>query len=174
MLMPRAAGPDIQIRTIASSDKNWIRKVVCERWGSEIVVSRNRIHLPHNLSGFICERKHSPLGLITYEIVERSCEIVTLDSFEENRGIGTALIESMIEKAKTEACRRLWLVTTNDNIRAIRFYQKRGFVLAGLHKDTIARARLLKPEIPMRGYEGIPIRDEIEFEIMLKRNDENI
>ncbi|HEX7715028.1 MAG TPA: GNAT family N-acetyltransferase, partial [Bacillota bacterium] len=65
-------------------------------------------------------------------------------------------------------CQRLWLITTNDNLAAIRFYQLRGFVLVALHRDAIAQSRKLKPEIPLRGIDGIPIRDEIELEVVLK------
>lgn len=168
MVMPQTAEAGIHIRMIASSDKSWVKKTISARWGSDMVVSRNRIHLPCNLPGFICEMENLSAGLITYEIVERSCEIVTLDSFNENRGVATALIESVINRAKSRGCLRLWLITTNDNTRAIRFYQKRGFVLAGLHKNSIYRARQLKPEIPLRGIDGILVRDELELEISLK------
>ncbi|HRJ15429.1 MAG TPA: GNAT family N-acetyltransferase, partial [Saprospiraceae bacterium] len=77
------------------------------------------------------------------------------------------LVELALEYAKNCQCSRVWLVTTNDNIRAIRFYQKRGFDLVALHRNALEAARLLKPEIPMTGQDGIPIRHELEFCITL-------
>ena len=78
---------------------------------------------------------------------------------------------SAVEGAARQAgCARLWLITTNDNIRALRFYQKRGMVLAALHRGALDESRRLKPSIPLVGMDGIPLRDEIEFELMLREN----
>ncbi|MCL1951767.1 MAG: GNAT family N-acetyltransferase [Oscillospiraceae bacterium] len=102
-------------------------------------------------------------GLITYIIRDGVCEITSLDSQCENQGVGTALVERVKAKARSLGCTRLQLITTNENINAIRFYQKRGFNLAGVNLGAVDRARALKPEIPLIGQNGIPIRHEIEF-----------
>jgi hypothetical protein len=52
-------------------------------------------------------------------------------------------------------------------MNALRFYQKRGFVLVALHRNALELSRKLKPEISLIGNAGIPLRDEIELEIML-------
>ncbi len=62
---------------------------------------------------------------------------------------------------------RLVVVTTNDNLNALRFYQKRGFILVQLRPNALARSRQLKPQIPLVGMDGIPLRDEIELEMDL-------
>jgi GNAT superfamily N-acetyltransferase len=93
-----------------------------------------------------------------------ACEIVTLDNLGDRRGVGTALIEAVMETARAAGCRRLWLITTNDNLRALRFYQKRGFRLVRLSPDAVTAARRIKPEIPLVGEDGIPLRDELELE----------
>ena len=66
--------------------------------------------------------------------------------------------------ARGEGCRRVWLITTNDNLDALRFYQRRGYHLWKLHVGGIARDRKLKPEIPAIGEHGIFINDELELE----------
>jgi len=106
-------------------------------------------------------------GLVTYSIRDRVCEITSLDSKCENRGVGTALVELVKEAARAQGCERLQLITTNDNVKAMRFYQKRGFELAGVNLGAIDRARALKPEIPLIGQNGIPIKHEIEFMMTL-------
>jgi GNAT superfamily N-acetyltransferase len=107
------------------------------------------------------------VGLITYHIVNNECEIVSLDSMSENRGIGTMLIEKVTDVAREHGCRRVWLITTNDNTHAIRFYQRRGFNMAALHVNAIEESRKIKPQIPLYGFDGIPIMHEVEFEKIL-------
>ena len=106
-------------------------------------------------------------GLITYHIAGDQCEIVTLDSLVEGIGIGTALIEAVKQTVLAIGCKRLWLITTNDNLHALGFYQKRGFRLVAVHRNALEQSRKLKPEIPMMGLGGIPIWDEIEIEMWL-------
>ena len=87
-----------------------------------------------------------------------ACEIVTLDSLIEGQGIGTTLIEAVKAAAEAAGCRRLWLVTTNDNLHTLGFYQKRGFRLVAVHPGAVDAERRLKPEIPLIGNDGIPIQ----------------
>jgi GNAT superfamily N-acetyltransferase len=110
------------------------------------------------------------VGLVTYHIEDRACQIVTLDSLVERRGVGAAVIEAVKGAAVGAGCERLWLITTNYNTHAPRFYQKRGFALVALRVNAVAASRRLKPEIPLTGNDGIPIRDEIELELALDRD----
>jgi ribosomal protein S18 acetylase RimI-like enzyme len=155
------------IRPATKEDRNWIAQFTEQRWGSTRVVSRGQVYLPHLLSGFIAVQDEKPVGLLTYQIEGDQCEIVTFDSAVEGQGIGSALIETLKQTMLEENIKRLWLITTNDNIPALRFYQKRGFTMAALHKNALEASRKLKPEIPLFGFDGIPIRDEIEFEMIL-------
>jgi len=108
-----------------------------------------------------------PAALVTYRINGNKCEIVTLNCLVEGAGIGSALIDTVREMAISAHCKRLWLITTNDNTKALRFYQKRGFSLVAIYPNALEQSRQLKPEIPLVGNDGIPIRDEIELEFSL-------
>lgn len=134
-----------------------------EHWGGDTVVSRGRIHKAETLSGFAAMDGKQVIGLITYDIRNGACEIVTLDSVAEHRGIGTALLVRLEEFSKAQGCTRVWLITTNDNTHAMCFYQRRGFTMEALHKNAVAAARRIKPAIPLIGLDGIPILHEIEF-----------
>jgi len=155
------------IRLIDNSDAAWIAALLEENWGSVKVVTRGRIHDASRLPGFIALVDNQRAGLITYRLEGDQCELVTLNSLVEGKGFGTALVEAVRSIAQKEHARRLWLITTNDNISAQQFYLKRGFRLAAVHKDAIAESRKLKPEIPQIGIDGIQIRDEIEFEMTI-------
>ena len=155
----------MNIHSLSPADRDWVARHVAEHWGAEIVVAHGALYHPAALPGFVAEADGEAAGLVTFHIAGDACEIVTLDSLRPDQGIGTALIEAVKSAAGAAGCRRLWLITTNDNLHALGFYQKRGFRLVAVHPGAVDAARMLKPEIPLIGSDGIPIRDEIELEI---------
>lgn len=158
---------DVVIRALCCGDQEWVKKLIEEHWGSETVVAHGRVYKPHTLPGFAAFLHEGIVGLVTYQLQGEDCEIITLNSLKPGMGIGTALIVSVTQVAMDAGCKRLWLITTNDNITALRFYQKRGFEIVAVHRHALAQSRKLKPGIPEIGEFGIPLRDEIEFELPL-------
>ena len=157
----------IVIRPIEPLDREWIIDLISERWRSTLIVTRGVKHETESLPGFIAYLSRDRVGLLTYSITNAECEIITLDSLMENIGIGSMLLLAAREIAIKSSCNRLWLITTNDNISGLRFFQKRGFQLVAVHKNALEISRRLKPEIPMIGLDGIPLRDEIELEMRI-------
>jgi ribosomal protein S18 acetylase RimI-like enzyme len=131
-------------------------------------VTRGRLHEAADLPGFVALVRGGPAGLVTYRIEDGECEIVTLDSLQEGCGVGSALLAAALTAAREASCQRVWLITTNDNLPAIGFYQRRGFVLAAIYPGALAESRRLKPQIPQVGRDGIPLRDELELEFPLR------
>jgi GNAT superfamily N-acetyltransferase len=162
------SGAGYEIAGLTPHYRKWATDLIRDHWGSEKIVTRGRIHDTPALPGFVAILHEEPAGLVTYRLNGDQCEIVSLDSLHEGMGIGTALIEAVTGKAREHGCRRLWLITTNDNLEAVRFYQKRGFRLVAVHKDALQETRRLKPSLPETGIDGIPLRDEIELEILLR------
>lgn len=163
----KAPADTFQIRAVAKEDKPWVTGLLEEWWAGPRVASRGRLQLADELPGFAAILEGQPAGLITYRIDGQECEIVTMNSLVERRGIGSALIHAVKDIAEKSGCLRLWLITTNDNTVALRFYQKYGFILVAVYRNAIEQDRLLKPEIPLTGNDGIPLRDEIELEMCL-------
>ncbi len=159
--------PDFDITEITNDDSSLIASFIAERWGSSMSVSRGRIFNTADLPGYVYIKDNKIIGLVTYYIVKSDCEIVTLNSLLTKQGLATQLLNKVIHKAKIKQCKRVWLITTNDNTNAIRFYQKRGFDWVGFYKDSMQESRRLKPEIPEIGENGIPIKHEIEFELRI-------
>ena len=158
---------EVRVRSLQTSDHNWVASFVKSHLGSEIVVAKGRIIRPAELDGFAAFKGKEPVGLLTYRIEGPDCEIVTIDSTAQGKGIGTTLINAVKERAKMKGCRRLWLITTNDNLNALGFYQKRGFRLVALYPNALEASRKLKPEISLKAANGIPIRDELGLELEL-------
>ncbi len=159
--------PDFHIRLLTPADCEWVNRVIVTNWGAEIVVTHSEIFHPAYLPGYAAFIDEEPVGLLTYNITGNGCEIVTLDSWHEGHGVGTALIKAARQAASQVGCGRLFLVTTNNNTHALHFYQKQGFVISSLRINAIAESRKLKPQIPLLDEDGLPIRDEIELEINL-------
>ena len=157
----------VQVDELSDRDREWALRLVEEQWGSTKIVTRGRVHDADALPGFVARIEGEPAGLATYRISDDECEVLSLDSVIEGQGVGTALIDAVKDAAVQSGCRRVWLITTNDNLHALRFYQKRGFVLAAVYPNALEQSRRLKPEIPLTGIDGIPLRDEIEFELVL-------
>jgi len=157
---------DFRIRPVNSDDADWIAQFITERWGAEFIAAHYEVYHCRDLPGFVATDGEKKVGLQTYKIVAGDCEVVSLDSLRPCMGIGTGMIDAVKAAAAESGCRRLWLVTTNDNMNALRFYQKRGFVLVKINRNAIEFARKLKP-VPLIGAEGIPLRDEIELEMIL-------
>ncbi|MEI9997386.1 MAG: GNAT family N-acetyltransferase [Rhizomicrobium sp.] len=157
----------IDVRQKCTDDQTWIEQTLRERWGNVKVVSNGVVHDGGAIEALVAVIEGRRSGLLTYQAAVRDCEVVSLDAIEQWGGIGTALLEAMAAIGRQRGWRRLHLVTTNDNIDALRFYQRRAWKISAINVDAIAQARLLKPSIPLTGSYDIPIRDEIELEYVL-------
>ena len=156
------------ISEIKTEDKPLVASFISDNWGSPMSVSKGKMFNTTELPGFISKKDSKVIGLVTYNIHGNDCEIVTLDCHVNKHGFGTQLIKKIIEKARLNGCKRVWLITTNDNTKAIRYYQKRGFEWIGFYKESMQESRKLKPEIAQLGNDNIPIKHEIEFELKLE------
>ena len=158
----------MHIRALADADREWVERLIVERWGEPIVVGRGRVWTPVELPGFAAFEDDRCVGRLTYEIEGDALEIVTIDALVEGQGIGTALLRAVEEVARAQGCRRLRLVTTNNNVRALLFYQRAGFRLVALVPGAVEESRKLKPSIPELDAAGLPIRDELHLELPLR------
>lgn len=154
---------DFMPEPINKSTRQKVTDFITEHWHGTDMLIRGKIVDMTKVDGFVIFDEGVIIGLITYAVKNRVVEILSLDSLISNRGIGTMLLNSVTKMSKQNGNKRIQLVTTNDNINAIRFYQKRGFELIGINYGAINREREKKPQIPIIGENGIPLRHEIEF-----------
>jgi ribosomal protein S18 acetylase RimI-like enzyme len=158
----------MNIRRLAQNDLPRLRQFWIEHWGGEEMITRGRIYRPEQLDGFVVEEGQVWVGLVTFVIDEDECEVISLDSLRADQGIGSLLIRRAADEARLRHCRRLFLITTNDNLHALGFYQKRGFAIVTVYRGAVNESRKIKPGIPLVGMDGIPLRDEIELEMALR------
>lgn len=163
-----SASATIVIREPQASERGWVERRLAEAWGSSMIVTRGQAHDASRLPALVAFAGDEIAGLATYRLADGECELVTLDALRRGQGIGSALLGGVAEEAGRRGCRRLWLVTTNDNVDALRFYQRRGMRLAAVHRGAVDEARRIKPGISLIGAHGIPIHDELELELRLE------
>jgi GNAT superfamily N-acetyltransferase len=158
----------IHLRPINSSDEVAIGRLLKLHWGDRRVVSRGKVFDAAKLPGFVAVEDSRVIGLVTLHVEDEACEVVTLDAFASGEGVGSALLGEAERFAISRNCKRIWLITTNDNVGALTFYQKLGLRIVAVHLGAVDEARKIKPQIPYVAENRIPIRDEIELEKRLR------
>lgn len=158
----------MKIRPLLPADLPWVESLVAEHFGSSRVVSRGVLHEARALPGLVAVHAGVPVGLLQYRVHPGGCEVVVLIAAIRRQGVGRALLQAVQPVARAAGCRRLWLITTNNNQAGLAFYRTLGWTQVAVHRGAVREARRLKPEIPETDAYGAPIEDEIEFELLLK------
>lgn len=149
------------MRAIEPADRPLIIEFLTRHWGGPIVLLDGRAIDVAGLPGFVDGADTAITGLITLLDGEGVGEIVTLNAVDGRKGLGTRLVDQAVDRAGRLGQRNLTVRTTNDNLDALRFYQRRGFRLHRLAAGAIDEERRLNPEVPTNGHFGISVRDEI-------------
>jgi ribosomal protein S18 acetylase RimI-like enzyme len=159
----------IEVRPLEEDDRPWADEVELRSWGERHVVRLGERVDPTVLPGFVAWLGGERAGLLAYAIRGDECEVVTVTSLQEGLGIARALLDAVRDAALAAECRRMWLTTTNDNLRALAVYQRWGMDIAALHRHAVTEARRrLKPSLPERGVSGIVLAHEFELELRLR------
>lgn len=158
----------MQVRRVTPADRPWIAEVVVGAFASTRVISRGRVHEDASLlDGFVVENDGRPVGCALWEESGGDAELVAIVTTYRGAGAATALLDAVVEYARTHGWTRLWLITTNDNTDSLRMYQRAGWDWVAWYRNAVHDARALKPELPETGADEIPIRHEIELEYPL-------
>lgn len=155
------------MESIREENRALINDFLLKHWYSTDMIVRGQSMDMTKASGLFALENGEIMGLVTYIIRDNVMEILSLDSLREKQGLGTRLLQAAIEEARKGGCRKVVLVTTNDNLNALRFYQKRGFDMVRLYRNAMDAARKQKPGIPLIGENDIPLKHEIELELVL-------
>jgi GNAT superfamily N-acetyltransferase len=157
----------LEVAALAPADAPWAEAAERAAWHGDAAARRGELVPFRPLPGLVARLDGRRVGVARYAIRAEACELVSILVEEEGRGAGQALLAAVCDVARAAGCRRLWLITTNDNLRALRFYQRFGFDLVALHHGAVAKARRLKPSIPEVGADGIPLAHELELRLEL-------
>jgi N-acetylglutamate synthase-like GNAT family acetyltransferase len=153
-----------QVRAARVPDRDYIRATLTEHWGDTVVAGHGEEMDAAQLPALVAYRGVNRVGVVTYRPDVTAWEVVTLNATPPGAGAGTALLDALRAKAIRHDVRRLWLVVTNDDTHALRFFQRYGFDLCALHRDAVTEARGRRPGIPLEN-DGIPVRHELRLEL---------
>ena len=155
------------VRRLSEADRPWVRRALQSAWGSIYVARKGQLLDASALDGFVASLDAVDVGLVTVLQHGTEYEVVSISTTIEGHGVGRALFSRAIDDARGRGCRRVWLTTTNNNIRAIAFYQRLGMNLCAFYPDGVSASRRVKPSIPVRDQAGVSISHELEFELFL-------
>lgn len=165
---PHAPAAPVTIRPTTPADLPWVRAELTRHWLGTTIASRDVAFQADQLPALIAEQPNGPAGLLTCSPSPSEWEVITLSSGTEGHGIGAALLAHAADLARAAGAQRIFLTTSNDNLNALGFYQKRGWRLVAIHRGAMDRARQSKPGLPAVGMHMIPMHDEIELELRLR------
>lgn len=131
-------------------------------WGTGTMVVSSGNYKAADLKGVVALDEHDKIvGMITYAVHGNALEIVSLNATPANQGIGSKLLTEAEHRALDDGLTMMLLTTTNANLPGMQFYMKRGYRMAKVIRGAADRAREAKRAIPVVGYAGIPVHDEI-------------
>jgi len=145
-----------------------LRAFLTAAWHADFVVAHGERIQPARLPAFVAMDGTRIAGHASYRVAGGTCELTSIVAEPRGRGIGSRLLDAVLAVAREAGCVSVWLTTTNDNLGALRFYQRHGFRLRALRPGAVDEARRsLKPQIPATGAFGIPLRDELDLKLDL-------
>jgi ribosomal protein S18 acetylase RimI-like enzyme len=160
----------IEVRPpLGEAELQWLAELWRAEWGGEVMVSKGRVYHIADVAALIAWDNGERIGAATYWMGDTDCELLSINATVSGKGVGTALLTTLEEQVRRAGGSRVWLITSNDNLDALKFYQRRGYRIVAVYPGAIDEARRTKPSIPEIGYYGIPIHDELELAKDLSR-----
>lgn len=150
------------IRAKRDGDGAWLRALLDEQWGGEVLIVRGIEHRLPEYPALIAGERDG-IAIFREAGADGAAELLLLHAVRPRCGIGTALLAALASLLRDAGRHRLRVTTTNDNLDALAFYQKQSFRLDELRVGAADAARERKPTIPTMGSNGIPIHDEIDL-----------
>ena len=88
------------------------------------------MHQTSELRGSIAQHGGLPRAFLTFSDIGNELEVVTSHAATPGLALGSRLLEAVRKRPCDLRCRRMWIITTNHNEVAIRFYHLRGMRIA--------------------------------------------
>ena len=162
-------GAGIEVRPLTRDDIGWATEVLERHLGGRHQARRGEVIDVLEGDGLVAWRGERRVGLLTSRPDGPGrVELAALLAVDPGSGVGSALVAELVEQARAGGAHEIRVTTTNDNLTALAFYQRRGFRLVELRAGAVDDARrTVKPSIAEIADNGLPIRDELELSLGL-------
>lgn len=158
--------PPVLVREATDSDRQPARELFERDFGRTSVVAFGAVMSLDAADQIVAEMQGEIAGALAYRQIDSALQIVALatDPTWQRSGVGAYLVAEAELLARRLNLSRVVLATTNDNLPALYFYQRRGYRISEVVPNGVTQ-HIKSPEIA--GFGGIPIRDEIRLEKIL-------
>lgn len=154
--------PPVLVREATDADRAAARELFEQDFGRTKIVAFGEVMDIDAMPALVAVRYTDPSGALAYRLLGDALHIVALatDPMWQRSGVGAYLVAEAELLARRLNLSRLVVSTTNDNLPALYFYQRRGYRLTDIvPNNVIAHTHQEQP-----GFAGIPVRDEIRLE----------
>src|SRR5215831_7846323 len=159
---PRIDLPPALVREATDEDRTVVRDLFSRDFGRTRIVAFGELMDLDQMPALVAVMHAEPAGALAYRLLGDALHIVALatDPMWQRSGVGGHLIAEAELLARRLQLKRLVVATTNDNLPALYFYQRRGYVLIHLEPNSIIH----HTQQQVSGFAGIPVRDEVRLE----------
>ncbi len=165
---PHVDLPPVLVREATDSDRAAARELFTRDFGRTKIVAYSEVMDIDQMPALVAVRYEEPSGALAYRLHGDALHIVALatDPMWQRSGVGGHLVAEAELLARRLNLRRLVVSTTNDNLPALYFYQRRGYRMT----DFVPNSIIMHTGQEVSGFAGILVRDEIRLEKTLEES----
>jgi len=159
---PRLSLPPVLVRQAAPEDREPSLALFRHDFGRAAIVAFGEVMTLENHPAIVAEMKGELAGALAYRLQPGAFQIIALatDPMWQRSGVASHLVGEAELLTRRHGLSRLVFATTNDNLPALYFYQRRGWTIT----EVAAGAMITRSPAAHVGFAGIPVRDEIRLE----------
>jgi ribosomal protein S18 acetylase RimI-like enzyme len=154
-----------RLRASELHDRERLEELALHFWGETEVECFDGVYDVLELPALVAELGSEVLGAVSYAVDGERMNLVMFNVLPDfqGRGVGKALLQAAVEKARMLGLTRLVVATSNDDLPALAFYQRARFTV-----EAVVPGRILEHHGGEEGFAGIPVRDEIRLQLLLE------
>jgi len=159
---PHLELPPVLVREASASDRVKALELFRHVFRPAQLVSYGEAISLDEAAAFVAETDEGIAGALAWRPFDGALHILALatDPMHQRAGVGGHLVAEAELLARRQNWPRVIVTITNDNLPALYFYQRRGYRVSAILRDSIAAQT--RDQKPM-GFAGIPILDEMQL-----------
>jgi len=159
---PHLELPPVLVREASAADRAKALELFRDVFRPAQLVSFGEAISLDDAAAFVAETDQGIAGALAWRPFDGALHILALatDPMHQRAGVGGHLVAEAELLARRQNWPRVIVTITNDNLPALYFYQRRGYRLSAVLRDSIAAQTRDQKAI---GFAGIPILDEIQL-----------
>jgi ribosomal protein S18 acetylase RimI-like enzyme len=160
---PRLDLPPVLTREATAAEQDAALELFRRDFGRTSIASFGEVIPLSETSTIVAEMQGDVSGALAWRPRENALQIVALatEPMWQRSGVGGHLVAEAEVVARRTGATRVVLATTNDNLPALYFYQRRGYRITDVVRDAWRDHAELTIGV---GFASIPVLDELRLE----------